>query len=97
MRVLPAPTDSKGKEDGKKMKAISKLLSLSVTAALAITLAACGGSPASSGGNASSDSSSNTSTTAAAAQAKRQRRPNTDQRNTLKIGRIANVVPRTAW
>jgi hypothetical protein len=67
MRVLPAPTDSKGKENGKKMKAISKLLSLSATAALAITLAACGGSPANSGGNASSDSSSNTSTTTAAA------------------------------
>ncbi len=58
-----------GKENGKKMKAISKLLSLSATAALAITLAACGGSPANSGGNASSDSSSNASTTAAAAPA----------------------------
>ena len=36
-------------------------------------------------------------TTAEAAKAKRQRRPNTDQRNTLKIGRISNVVPSTAW
>ena len=48
------------------MKAISKLLSLSATAALAITLVACGGSPANSGSNANSDSSSSASTTAAA-------------------------------